>query len=133
MQFLFRIALLSCVFAGTASAATPSFDDQPPQDAAIDLPANWSMSSSELPGSTCTSGLCRSGGRVAPADDPVFQFANTAGSEAAPVVVTARSDARSSGAPVPAGIGSVPEPQTYALLFSGLTLLGGLARRRPHP
>ena len=117
-----RIALLYLLLSGAASAAIQADFDK--------LPTNWTLSSGELPADPCTSGLCHSGERIAPPDDPVFQFANTAGATAAPVIAP-RFETRHDGMPVPAGIGSVPEPQTYALLCGGLTLLGGLARRRP--
>jgi hypothetical protein len=133
MHACFRTALLSFLFAHAAGAASlASTQELPPPDDAAEPPANWTLSSGELSAS-CTSGLCHSGGRTAPADDPVFQFANAAGSEAAVALIAPRPGTRKDGAPVPAGIGSVPEPETYALLCGGLLLLGGLARRHPRP
>jgi hypothetical protein len=125
MRFIRSVALLYFLVSSAATAAiNPAFDN---------LPADLDLSSGELSAAGCTSGLCNSGGRIAPADDPVFQFANAAASETAAPVIAARSAPGRAAGPVPAGIGSVPEPQTYALLCGGLLLLGGLARRRPRP
>jgi hypothetical protein len=116
---------------------------------------NWTLSSKELNANGCGGGahagasLCLSGDHVALSDNMVFKFTFKGGAtdfsspnlkvnlfsglggrkvggmlgENIPLALT------QAPAPVPAAQ-AVPEPQTFAMMFGGLALMGAVRRRR---
>jgi hypothetical protein len=105
--------------------------------------ANWALSSSELNANGCSGGghagtsLCYSGAHVALTDDMVFQF-TFSGGNVDPTSPQLKVNLFGADGNKKVGslmgehlvVSAVPEPQTYALMFSGLGLLGFMARRR---
>ncbi len=123
MSLLLRAALL-CILLGyfaIAARAAP-FDDPLLHNAsAPDRPAHWTLSSGELPADDedlLAAVIGIGAADVGPAPPPVLATAAAADDGSAPPV------------PLRAGIGSVPEPQAYALLCGGLGLLGAAGRHR---
>lgn len=103
--------------------------------------SNWTLSSSELNANGCAGGahvgmgLCYSGKHIALTDNMVFQFTFTGGAQdlTSPHVKVNFFDGdggRKVGSLLSENIAPVPEPQTYAMLFGGLAVMGALARRR---
>jgi hypothetical protein len=101
----------------------------------------WTLSSSELNASGCSGGahvgrsLCYSGTHVALADNMVFQFTFNGGSTnfSSPdlkVNFFAGDGTQKVGSLLSQNIPAVPEPQAWAMLFGGLSVVGALARRR---
>jgi hypothetical protein len=104
---------------------------------------NWMLWSDELNANGCAGGAhlgmgaCFSGAHVALADDMVFQFTFSGGATnfSSPHLKVNFFDGASS-----AKVGSllsmnipaapVPEPQSWAMLFGGLSVIGAMARRR---
>ena len=105
--------------------------------------ANWTLSSSELNANGCTGGghagtsLCYSGAHVALTDDMVFQF-TFSGGNVDPTSPQLKVNMFGVDGDKKVGslmgehlvVSAVPEPQTYAMMFGGLGLLGFMARRR---
>ncbi|MFL6674906.1 MAG: PEP-CTERM sorting domain-containing protein [Massilia sp.] len=102
---------------------------------------NWTLSSNELNANGCSGGahagasLCYSGQHVALSDDMVFKFTFTGGaptleSPHVKVGLFAGDSGRKVGSLLSENISPVPEPQTYAMLFGGLAVVGAMARRR---
>jgi hypothetical protein len=104
---------------------------------------NWTLSSNELNANGCGggshsgSGACFSGTHVALADNMVFQFAFAGGATdlTSPDLKVNFFDGqggRKVGSLLSMNIPAapVPEPQSWAMLFGGLSVLGALARRR---
>jgi hypothetical protein len=120
MSLLLRAALLCFLLASFAIAARAATYDDPllRNAAAAELPADagpthWTRSSAEL----------------AAADAEAFTVDGVDDADLLAIVATAPASATTAHGPLRAGIGSVPEPQGYALLCAGLGLLG-VARRR---
>jgi hypothetical protein len=102
---------------------------------------NWTLSSDELNANGCSGGahvgksLCYSGAHVALADDMVFKFTFTGGATnfTSPVLKVNFFNGDGTekvGSLLSQNIPAVPEPQSWAMLFGGLSLVGALARRR---
>lgn len=104
---------------------------------------NWTLSSNELSANGCDGGshvgmsLCYSGAHVALTDDMVFQFAfngNNTNFTSPHLKVEmfngASGDKVGSLLSENIPVASVPEPQTYAMMFGGLAALAAFARRR---
>jgi hypothetical protein len=104
---------------------------------------SWTLSSNELSANGCDGGshvgssLCYSGTHVALTDDMLFQFTFTGTNTdfTSPHLKVLMFDGAggdkvgsllSQNIPV----ASVPEPETYAMMFGGLAALAALARRR---
>jgi hypothetical protein len=101
----------------------------------------WTLSSNELDADGCSGGahvgrsLCYSGTHVALADDMVFQFTFNGGSTdfTSPnlkVNFFVGDGTEKVGSLLSQNIPAVPEPQAWAMLFGGLSVVGALARRR---
>jgi hypothetical protein len=104
----------------------------------------WSLSPDELNADGCSGGAhpdmgaCFSGAHIALTDNMIFQFTFTgAGTNlTAPEVKVnffAGDGQKKVGSLLSMSIPAVPEAQTYAMLFCGLTVLGALARRHRGP
>jgi hypothetical protein len=104
---------------------------------------NWTLSSDELTANGCSGGahvgtsLCYSGAHVALADDMIFKFTFTGGatdftSPHLKVNFFNGNGADKVGSLLSMNIpvAPVPEPQTWAMLFGGLSVIGAMARRR---
>jgi hypothetical protein len=105
--------------------------------------ANWTLSSAELNANGCSGGghagtsLCYSGAHVALTDDMVFQF-TFSGDNVDPTSPQLKVNMFGADGNKKVGslmgehlvVSAVPEPQTYAMMFGGLGLLGFMARRR---
>jgi hypothetical protein len=102
---------------------------------------SWTLSSNELNANGCGGGahtgasLCYSGAHVSLADDMIFQFTFTGGSTdfTSPHLKLEFFNGAGGdkvGSLLSQNIPAVPEPQTWALLFGGLSVLGAIARRR---
>lgn len=103
--------------------------------------SSWALSPNELTANGCSggahtgTGLCYSGPHIALADDMVFKFTFTGGT---PMLDAPHLKVNFFGADGDKKVGSllsqtiapVPEPQTYAMLFGGLAVVGAMARRR---
>lgn len=102
----------------------------------------WTLSPNELNADGCTGGshvgmsLCYSGAHVALTDDMVFQFTFTGGNTdfTSPHLKVEFFGAGPNkvGSLLSENLPAVPEPQTYAMMFGGLAVLGAMARRRQH-
>jgi hypothetical protein len=101
----------------------------------------WTLSSNELSANGCDGGahvgtsLCYSGTHVSLTDDMIFQFTFAGGttdftSPHLKVLMFNGAGGDKVGSLLSQNIPAVPEPQTYALMFGGLAVLGALARRR---
>jgi hypothetical protein len=102
---------------------------------------SWTLSSNELSANGCDGGahvgtsLCYSGTHVSLTDDMIFQFTFAGGttdftSPHLKVEMFNGAGGDKVGSLLSENIPAVPEPQTYALMFGGLAVLGALARRR---
>jgi len=109
--------------------------------AAPGVAGDWALSANELNANGCGggahpgAGLCYSGAHVALTDDMVFQFtfdgaAQHLDAPSVKVNFFAGDGDRKVGSLLSQTISPVPEPQSWAMLFGGLGLLGALARRR---
>jgi hypothetical protein len=105
------------------------------------MAAGWTLSYNELNANGCDGGahvgisLCYSGTHVSLADDMIFQFTFTGGTTdfTSPHLKVAFFDGAGGdkvGSLLSQNIPAVPEPQTYALMFGGLSILAAMARRR---
>lgn len=124
MSLLLRAALLCFLLASFAIAARAAPYDDPLLRNAVQA---------DLAGDTGTTHWTRSSGELAAADAEAFTVdgIDDAGLVAIPAAQADAAAAQMRG-PLRAGIGSVPEPQAYALLCAGLGLLGVAARGRTH-
>ncbi len=105
--------------------------------------ASWTLSSNELNANGCAGGghagasLCYAGAHVALTDDMVFQF-TFSGDNVDPTSPQLKVNMFGANGDKKVGslmgehlvVSAVPEPQTYAMMFGGLGLLGFMARRR---
>lgn len=104
---------------------------------------NWTLSSNELTANGCTGGshlgmgACFSGAHVALADDMVFQFTFAGGATdfTSPHLKVnffngEGGDKVGSLLSMNIPAAPVPEPQSWAMLFGGLSVVGAMARRR---
>jgi hypothetical protein len=102
---------------------------------------NWTMSSNELNANGCGGGahagasLCYSGSHISLGDNMVFQFTFAGGTTdfSSPHLKLEMFNGAGGdkiGSLLSQNIPAVPEPQSYALLLGGLSLVGALARRR---
>lgn len=101
----------------------------------------WTLSPDELNANGCDGGAhpnqsaCYYGTHVALTDNMIFQYTFTGAntnftSPDVKVNFFVGNDTTKVGSLLSMNIPAVPEPQTYAMLFGGLTVLGALARRR---
>jgi hypothetical protein len=103
---------------------------------------NWTLSSDELNANGCAGGphpgmgACFSGAHVALADDMVFQFTFAGGATnfSSPHLKVnffdgAGGDKVGSLLSMNIPAAPVPEPQSWAMLFGGLSVIGAMARR----
>lgn len=101
----------------------------------------WALSPDELNANGCDGGshpnqsACYYGAHVGLTNDMIFQFTFTGAntnltSPDVKVNFFVGDDTTKVGSLLSMNLPAVPEPQTYAMLFGGLTVLGALARRR---
>jgi hypothetical protein len=109
--------------------------------AAPGLATSWTLSSNELSANGCDGGahvgtsLCYSGSHVSLKDDMIFKFTFAGGSTdfTSPHLKLEFFNGAGGdkvGSLLSQNIPAVPEPQTWAMLFGGLSVLGAMARRR---